>query len=354
MLNSELHIGSLTIPNRVLLAPLVGVSDLPFRRICGEMGAGLSYIEMLLGQTLVGTSQTNKHDLERHASEVLLGAQLTGPNPEVVADAVEVLEAYPLDTIDLNMGCSVRKVVAQQSGSAILDDPVRVSRTVALALRRTQRPVTAKIRTGYRHDAKNVDDIVRRLAAGGVSMICIHGRTREDRYDVAVDYDSIAAGVAAARAEVGVGLPVIGNGDVLDLKRARMMVERTGCDGVMVGRGALGNPWIFEQILNPELPQPTIIEWREVLLRHLAYHSEHCGDDPLNVKPFRKHLLWYTSGFPGMRRLRESLNTIDHADRILELVDETVDLLDPETRRFDPRARAESIAGVEMSPPKGV
>jgi tRNA-dihydrouridine synthase B len=340
MLNSELNIGTLTIPNRVILAPLVGVSDLPFRRICAEMGAGMGYVEMLSYQPLIHGARTTGTLLARHASERLLGAQLTGPTPEKVADAIAVLEGYPLDTIDINMGCPVRKVVARKSGSAILQDPRRVSRTIELALQRTTRPITAKIRLGYKRNEKNVTEIVRRLAAGGVSMISIHGRTREDRYDVAVDYDSIAAGVAAARAEVGAGLPVIGNGDILDAASADIMLERTGCDGLMISRGVLGNPWIFAQILTPGTPQPTVAAWRRVLMRHLGYHSEHFGTDAISTAPFRKHLLWYASGFPGMRRLRERLARLNHPDEIFELLDDALKQIDPETRRFTPTARA--------------
>jgi len=344
MLDSELSVGALTLPNRVLLAPLVAVSDLPFRRICTEMGAGLTTIEMLSAQTLIYGSRTSKALLARHSSEPLLGAQLTGPTPEMVADGVEVLEGYPLDLIDINMGCPVRKIVAKQSGSAILKDPERISRTVALVRGRTQRPVTAKIRLGYDQERRNVAEVVRRLAAGGVAMIGIHGRLREDRYDVPVDYAGIATGVAAARAERGADFPIVGNGDVTDAQSAHDMIEKTGCDAVMVSRGALGNPWVFEQILRPGTPQPTVLEWRRVLMRHLAYHCEHYGDKPFAILPFRKQLLWYTSGFPGMRQLRDSLGAIEHKDRIIELIDLCLKELDPETRRYATQAQPDAVA----------
>ena len=348
MLNSEFKIGALTVPNRVMLAPLAGVSDLPFRRICRDMGAGLSYIEMLSAHTLIHASRTSKALLARHQSELLLGAQLTGPSPEMVAEAIDVLEPYPLDTIDLNMGCPVKKIVAKKSGSAILKDPGRVSRTVTLVLQRTRRPVTAKIRLGFDRHAKNVDEIVRRLAGGGVAMISIHGRTREDRYDVPVDYEGIASGVAAVRAEVGQSLPVVGNGDVMDAPSARKMIERTGCDAVMISRGVLGNPWIFEQILNPGTPQPSVMEWRSVLMRHLAYHCEHYGTGKFDIIPFRKHLMWYTSGFPGMRRLRDNLHAVEHPDTIVELVDMCLQGIDPNTRRYESNTPRNAIATSPM------
>jgi nifR3 family TIM-barrel protein len=334
MLKSELHMGGLTIPNRVLLAPLAGVSDLPFRRICVEMGAGLTYIEMLSARTLMHGSRASKALLHRHPSEILLGAQLTGPSPDLVAEAVTILEAFPLDTIDLNMGCPVKKIVSKNSGSAILKDPDRISRTVEGVMQRTERPVTAKIRLGFDRHTRNVEEVVRRLAAGGVKMISIHGRSREDRYDVPVDYEGIADGVRAVRAEVGEDLPVIGNGDVMDAASAREMMERTGCDAVMISRGVLGNPWIFEQILNPAAEQPTVREWRCVLMRHLAYHCEHYGTGPLDIIPFRKQLLWYTSGFPGMRRLRDNLGAVNHPDIITEMVDQCLADTDPDTRRY--------------------
>jgi len=343
MLDTPFQLGGLTIPNRVLLAPLAGVTDQPFRRICGEMGAGLAYVEMLSARTLVHATPTAQALLKRHASEALLGAQVTGPDAAIVADAVGMLEQFPLDTIDINMGCPVRKIVGKNSGSAILRDPERVSRTVEFARGRTRRPLTAKIRLGYDRESQNVEEIVRRLAAGGVAMICIHGRTRQDRYDVPVSYEGIAAGVAAARAEAGPGLPVVGNGDVLAPALATEMVRRTGCDAVLISRGVLGNPWIFKQILHPATPQPTVTEWRQVVTRHLEYHGEHFGTGKYAVIPFRKHLLWYTAGFPGMRRLRENLNRMDQMEAIIERVDECLRQIDPDTRRFEPRPATAAV-----------
>ncbi len=335
VLAEPLRVRDLVLPNRVWLSPLAGVSDAPFRRICDELGAGLTYVEMLLSNSLRAGHHRSEQLLARHPAEARLGVQVTGPSAEAVAEAVGFLDTRNFDTIDINMGCPVRKIVARGAGSAILKDPSRVERTLALARARTTRPLSAKIRLGYTPETRNVEDTVRRLAAAGADVILIHGRTRDDDYQVPVDYTGIAAGVAAARAERGPAeLAVVGNGDVFDADSAARMVARTGCDAVLVSRGALGNPWIFSQILDPAEPHPTPAEWRAVLLRHLDYHLAHYGGHPQAIAMFRKHLLWYVAGFPNMRRLRGLLATVNDPEEIISLVDRCLATIDPAQRRY--------------------
>lgn len=333
-LAQPVQLGALRVPNRVWLSPLAGVSDVPFRRVCAELGAGLTYVEMLLSNALRPGHARSEQLLTRHPDEQQVGVQVTGPTAEAVAEAIEFLDARPFDTIDINMGCPVRKIVARGAGSAILQDPERVARTLALARARTRRPLSAKIRLGYTPQTRNVEDVVRRLAGAGADAIMIHGRTRDDAYAVPVDYAGIAAGVAAARAERGAGIVMVGNGDVFDPESAALMHARTGCDVVLLSRGALGNPWLFGHILAPETPQPTPAEWRAVLLRHLAYHLEYHGENPHTLAMFRKHLLWYVAGFPNMRRLRGTLSTVNDPDHLVRLVDECLETIDPASRRF--------------------
>ncbi|MDA0577737.1 MAG: tRNA-dihydrouridine synthase [Verrucomicrobia bacterium] len=329
-----LRIGSLEIPNRVLLAPLAGVSDAPFRRICQEMGAGLTYVEMLSSASLQSAPKRESPRLRRDGAEPCLGVQITGPSAESVAAGVTTLDAMPYDTIDINMGCPVRKITAHGAGCAILRDPERVSRTVTMAMARTSRPLTAKIRLGYDVDNRNAPEIVRRLAAAGVAMICIHGRTRTDNYGVPADLQAIAAAVAVARAEGRPDLVVVGNGDIFDPVSALRMLETTGCDAVMVSRGALGNPWVFRHLLDPAAPHPLPAEWRAVILRHLEYHCAHYGDVNLAVRTFRKHLLWYARGFPFMRRAREALSTVPDVQTIVNVLDHAVAETDPGLHRY--------------------
>ncbi|MCE9616168.1 MAG: tRNA-dihydrouridine synthase [Lentisphaerae bacterium] len=340
------------MPNRVLLSPLAGVSDAPFRRICQELGAGLTYVEMLLSSTLQHASQRRELMLARHAAEPILGVQLTGPTAESVAEAAGVLNAWRFDTLDLNMGCPVRKIVSGGAGCAILQDPDRVSRTARLVCERSHLPVSAKIRLGYDHANRNVVDIVRRLAGAGVAMITIHGRTRLDHYGVPVDFAGIAEGVAAARAEGRPDLVVTGNGDIFDPSQARRMLDETGCDAVLVSRGALGNPWLFAQILAPGSPHPRLVEWREVLLRHLRYHCEHYGADSFAIARFRKHLLWYVSGFRGMRRLREDLSAVQSAEQIVMLIDRGMADTDPDLRRYVTEQQADRRPREDSFDPK--
>ena len=320
MLNEPFSLGSVTVPNRVLLSPLAGVSDTPFRRICQELGAGLSYIEMLSAAGLSHNTRSSAELLHRDPSEPLLGAQITGPSPEVVAHGASLLMGrgdLPLDTLDLNMGCPVRKIVSRGCGSAIVRDPAMAGEMVRQVRAAVGIPVTAKIRVGFARTHATVEPVCRALASAGVDMLTIHGRFRDDNYSDPVRYDLIRQGFEAAEAESG-GRRVwkIGNGNVFDLESARRMVDETGCDGVLVSRGCLGNPWVFRWILEDEERQPTVEEWEEVLLRHIDYHQAFYGDRPYAAIRFRKHLLWYVRGFPGAKAAKPELSVMTSMDQI--------------------------------------
>ena len=333
MLSEGILIGDLRLENRVLLAPLAGVSDVPFRRVCQQHGAGLTYVEMLSAVAVNRRSPLTMRMLTRHPEEAVLGVQVTGPSPTEIADAVRLLEREGFDTIDLNMGCPVRKIVNKGWGSAMLLDPRKVEDTVKACKDATALPLTAKIRLGYTRPTLNVDEIAERVSRAGADMITIHGRCRSEGYERPVD----RAGIATGFAHSGGGIVRVANGDIMDVASARAMVDETGCDAVMVSRGALGNPWIFEHILADRDRHPTLPDWLEIVLRHAEYHQDHYGTDLGATVRFRKHLLWYVSGFPGCRPLRNTLSTVASMDEVRRQLDEWARALPPETVRHQTR-----------------
>lgn len=339
-LDRPLTIGGWQIPNRVLLAPLAGVSDPPFRRICQEFGAGLTYVEMLSSRAVVVSPARTAKLASRHEGEPRLGVQITGASAEEIGPAVAILDDGRYDTFDLNMGCPVRKIVGKGWGAALLKEPERAAAMVARARESTAKPVTVKVRLGWARDSVNVRELAAAVSGAGACMLTIHGRTREDGYAVRVDYGGIRAGVEAARASAGSSLALTGNGDVLDAASARRMAEETGCDAVMVSRGALGNPWIFPGLLAGEDMPPTIGEWRDTLLRHLDYHQAHYPDAHRAAILFRKHLLWYLNGFPGARRMRASCGVVESIDEARRRVVEFADSLPPAQVRYQDRPRS--------------
>jgi tRNA-dihydrouridine synthase B len=315
MFDQPLQLKGLVLRNRVFLAPLAGVSDIPFRRMCSEFGAGLTFVEMLSSTGIQYGSRRTLDMLARHASESVLGVQLSGPKPDEVARAVGTLDRHGFELIDINMGCPVRKIVASGWGSAYLQDPERVTATVEQARAATAKPLTVKCRLGFTRESMNIDDIAGRITRAGADMLTIHGRFRTDDYAIPVRLDAIRTGFdAASRAtavpDAGPARPVlVGNGDVMDLQSAKRMAA-TGCDAVMISRGALGNPWIFREILAEEPATPSLGEWLDVVLRFIDYHEEHYGDSDLSARRMRKHLIWFSSGFPRCNRLRERCNGV--------------------------------------------
>lgn len=309
-----LAFGRLTLPNRVMLAPLAGVSDVPFRRICRELGAGLTYVEML---SAVAIHHKNKRTLDmckRHPSEELLGVQVTGPSPDLVERAVRYLEDMPFDTVDINMGCSVRKVISGGSGSGILNEPERISDTVRSAREATARPLSVKTRLGVSRDVISIEDTARRVAREGADLFTVHGRTRDEKYGAPADREGIRRGLAAAREAAAGPLVTVGNGDLFDWTSVKAMRDRTRCDAVMISRGALGNPWIFREVLEGRTVHPALDEWGDVVLRHLDYQEQHYGDTELAAIMSRKHLLWYIKGYPCSKELGAKVGYINRIE----------------------------------------
>jgi len=285
----------------VLLAPLAGVSDHPFRRICSRFGASLTYVEMLSATALLFESPRTYAMMRRHAAETRLGVQITGKSADEVARAVEILGRLSFETIDINMGCPVAKVVKVGCGSAILRDPERVYQTVRLATQATDKPLSVKIRLGWDKGSMTAFEVGDAAAKGGAAWLTVHGRRRCDDYATPVDLERIE------QLKKRLPIPVIGNGNIFSRADAQTMRAFTGVDGVMVSRGALGNPWIFREIQTGEA-EVSLAEWRRTVVEHLDWQAEEYGVAGHGAVCMRKHLLWYVKGWPGAKRLREQLS----------------------------------------------
>ncbi len=287
--------------NPNILAPLAGVSDHPFRRLCQREGADLTYVEMISATALIYGNEKTRDMCKRHPDEKILGLQLTGRNSEEMGRATELLAGENYDTYDINMGCPVKKVVKTGAGSGILKDPQRVFDTVRAVKNATDKPVSAKIRLGWDHESVNYLEVADAIEKAGAEWMTIHGRTRADDYSTPVDLDGIR------KLKQSISIPVIGNGNIFSAKDASHMRSVTGVDGVMVSRGALGNPWIFREINGDDTPVSRE-EWLITVLDHILWQHEAYGSRGIGPVCMRKHILWYVKGWPGAKALREQIS----------------------------------------------
>lgn len=315
-------IGKVTMDSPFVLAPLAGVSDSPFRRLAREQGASAVYTEMVSSDGLVRGSQATMEYCAFDPSERPIGIQLFGSDPATMADAARVLSDLPPeqrpDMIDINMGCPVRKVVNRCAGAALLQDVPRIAQIVEAMSAATSLPVTAKIRLGWDGNSRNVVEVCRVLEAAGAQAVAIHARTRAEKFEGHAHWDMIGEAKAAIR------IPVIGNGDVRTPDDAVRMLRLTGCDGVMLGRAAFGDPWVFKRIRallehGTELPPPTAAERLEAGIRHLGMMVEAVGPDHA-AREMRKHVAWYVKGLPNSHKVREQINHTRGADAMAELL----------------------------------
>ena len=309
-----MKIGNLELENNVFLAPMAGVTDLPFRLLCKEMGCGLVYSEMVSAKGILYDNKNTTELLEIDPNERPVAVQLFGSDPEILGAMAKKIEPYPIDIIDVNMGCPAPKIVKNGEGSCLMKTPELVGKIVKSLVESQSKPVTIKFRKGFDDDHINAVEIAKIAEANGASAVAVHGRTREQYYSGKADWDIIKQVKAA------VNIPVIGNGDVFTPQDAKNLFEHTGCDAIMVGRGAQGNPWIFKRILHyletgELLPEPTAEERVEKALRHsqmlIDYKGEYIG-----VREMRKHMAWYMKGLPGAAELRGKLN---HAENMEQL-----------------------------------
>lgn len=306
--------------NNVILAPMAGVTDLPFRLLCREMGAGLVCMEMVSAKAIYYNNKNTEELLTIHPEEMPASLQLFGSDPEIVAAMAAKIEERPFSVLDFNMGCPVPKVVNNGEGSALMKNPKLAEELLTKLVKAVKKPVTVKIRKGFDESCVNAVEIAKIAESCGVAAVAVHGRTRAQYYSGKADWDIIRQVKAAVK------IPVIGNGDVDSPEAAGAMLESTGCDGVMIGRAAQGNPWIFRDIVRfledgTLLPQPDREEKKQVILRHAALQLETKGEYTA-VREMRKHLAWYTVGMPHSARFRGMINSMETMEELLAGVEE--------------------------------
>jgi len=306
------RLGSFELANPWILAPMAGVSEMPFRGLARELGAALCPTELVSAAGLVHASARTRKYLRHARDERPFVVQLFGGDPAQMAVAAGLARDAGADVLDVNMGCPVPKVTRNGAGSALLCDPARAA-SIVRAVREAGLPVTAKIRAGWDRSSVNAVEVALALQEAGAAAVALHPRTRAQAYTGSADWRLIAAVKAA------LSIPVVGNGDVRCPADARRMIAETGCDAVMIGRAALGNPWIFRELLGGE--PPTALERRDLVARHLREQVAFVGDELHAVRQFRKHLLWYAHGLRGASAFRARAVQLARVDEVLEAID---------------------------------
>lgn len=313
---SQLAIGDVTLNNNVLLAPMAGVSDLPFRLLCSRQGAAMVCSEMISAKAILYRNKNTEELLEIHPQEGPVSLQLFGSDPDIVSEMAKRIEERPFAVLDLNMGCPVPKVVNNGEGSALMKNPVLAGKIIEKTVRAIQKPVTVKIRKGFDEAHVNAVEIARIAQESGAAAVAVHGRTREQYYSGKADWDIIA------QVKQAVDIPVLGNGDVTDGESAKRMLQKTGCDGILIGRAAQGNPWIFREVTaaleGREIPvRPGREELYEMIVEHALLSREYKGEY-IAVREMRKHMAWYTTGLPHSSQLRKKINEMETMEQLIE------------------------------------
>ena len=288
----QLKIGNVQLQNSYILGPMAGVTDLPFRLLCKEQGAGLVCMEMVSAKGILYNNKNTESLLEIHPDEMPASLQLFGSDPKIVSEMAKRIEERPFAILDINMGCPVPKVVRNGEGSALMKNPKLVFELVSAVVKAIEKPVTVKIRKGFDEQHVNTVEIAKIIEEAGAAAIAVHGRTREQYYSGKADWEIISK-----------------------VKDAVSIREQTGCDGVMIARGAQGNPWIFSELTAYEQtgtlpPRPSLGEIKKTMLRHAALQLEYKGEY-LGIREMRKHVAWYVKGLHGAARLRDAINKVE-------------------------------------------
>lgn len=310
-----MKIGNLNLDNRVFLSPMAGVTDLPFRLICKEQDCGMLYTEMVNAKALCYDDQNTKKMLKIEEEEHPVAIQIFGSDPKYMGGAARILNSYPNEILDINMGCPAPKVVKNGDGSALLKNPELAAKVLKAVVGNSEKPVTLKIRKGWDDTCINAVEIAKIAEDCGISAIAIHGRTREQYYSGKADWDIIR------QVKENVSIPVIGNGDVFEVEDAINMLNQTNCDAIMIGRGAQGNPWIFKRInhymqTGEILPEPTLEEKINTAKKHLKLAVEEHGEY-VAVREMRKHIAWYLKGLRNSARVRDEINKIESYEEVV-------------------------------------
>lgn len=315
----KLKIHDIEFDNQLVLAPMAGVTDLPFRLLCREQGAGLICMEMISAKAILYGNKNTESLMEIHQKEMPVSLQLFGSDPDIISEMAKRIEERPFSLLDINMGCPVPKVVNNGEGSALMKQPKLVEEILRKTVKAIHKPVTVKIRKGFDEEHVNAVEIAKIAEDCGVAAIAVHGRTREQYYSGKADWEIIR------QVKEAVSIPVIGNGDVVDADSAEKLAAATGCDGIMIGRAVRGNPWLFKQIQDKlekgiEPIKPSIKEVKSMLLRHAALQREYKGEYT-GIREMRKHVAWYTSGYPHSAKMRQMVNEIESFEGLEEMID---------------------------------
>ena len=317
-----MKIGNVQLDNEVFLSPMAGVTDLPFRTICKEKGCGMLYTEMINAKALCYDDENTKKMLRMDKDEHPVAVQIFGSDPEFMGKAAIIMNQYPNEILDINMGCPAPKVIKNGDGSALMRNPKLAAEVLTAVVKNSEKPVTLKIRKGWDDDSVNAVEIAKIAEECGISALAIHGRTREQFYSGKADWDIIA------EIKQAINIPVIGNGDVFEVEDAVNMLEKTKCDAIMIGRGAQGNPWIFNRInhymkTGEILPEPTLEEKITTAIRHMNLAVAEHGDY-VAVREMRKHIGWYLKGLKNSAKYRDQINKITDYKEVISMLEEYV------------------------------